>query len=278
MEGLIGFFVNTLVLRTDLSGDPSFVELLGRVRETALGAYAHQDLPFEQLVEELAPVRDLSRNPLVQVMFQLMNAPRQRLDLVGAELGTFGTADSSTRFDLECHLVEHGDSLVGRIIYSVDLFTAATAERLAGHFRTLLAAVVEHPDRRLSEVDMMPAGERDLVLTTWRGRRRPATDATLPQFFEAQVERSPEAVAVRHETGDLTYAQLNALANRLARALVDRGVGPERQVALMIPRSVHTVVSSLAVVKAGGAYLPVDPGYPAERVEYMLRAPGPRAW
>ncbi|MFL6117997.1 amino acid adenylation domain-containing protein, partial [Actinophytocola sp.] len=270
LEGLVGFFVNTLVLRTDCADDPSFVELLDRVRETALGAYANQDLPFEQLVEELAPVRDLSRNPVVQATFQLMNAPRGRTDLVGARTRPFGAGAVTTRFDFECNVVEHDDQLVGHFIYSTDLFDATTVRRMAGHFSTLLRELAGDPERRLSEVDMMTPDERTAITVDWNRTASHGHRCGMHELFEARAEERPAAPAIRSDAGTLSYQEVNARANRLARALVERGVGPERLVALMMPRSVDTIVAALAVQKAGGAYLPVDPEYPADRIAHVL--------
>jgi len=279
LEGLIGFFVNTLVLRTDVSGDPSFTELLGRVRETALGAYSHQDLPFEQLVAELAPVRDLSRNPLVQVMFQLMNAPRESMDLVGTRGEPFGAGGVAVRADLECHLVENGDALVGRLVYATDLFTEDTAERLADRFLRVLTAVAADPGQPVDQVDLLAPRERQEVLHDWNDTavEFPATPRA-HEIFETRVRETPDALAVVHADGSTaTWRELNARANQLARLLVARGVGPDRPVAVALPRSVRQIATIIAIFKAGGVYLPIDPRAPGgpDRVPPDRRATGP---
>ncbi|MFL6124429.1 amino acid adenylation domain-containing protein [Actinophytocola sp.] len=271
LEGLIGFFVNTLVLRTDVSDGPSFVELLGRVRETALGAYANQDLPFEQLVAELAPVRDLSHNPLVQVMFQLMNAPQERMGLAGTRGERFGAGGETIRVDLECNLVEHGDALIGHVLYSVDLFDASTVQRLVDHFLRVLAAVAADPAAPINRIDLLGERERVAVLETWNDAAAvDVPEQTLPRMFERQVERTPDALAVRFGHTRLTYAELNARANRLARLLIAKGAGPDRSVALVLPRGADAVVAMVAVQKAGACYVPIDPKHPAERIAYLL--------
>ncbi|MFL6125537.1 amino acid adenylation domain-containing protein, partial [Actinophytocola sp.] len=274
LERLIGFFVNTLVLRTDLSGDPSFVDLLGRVRETALGAYAHQDLPFEQLVEELAPVRDLSRNPLVQVMFQLMNAPRERIALTGTTVESFGTGVGGTRCDVECYLVERGPRLAGRFVYSVDLFDEPTITRMASHFLHVLAQVAAAPDRSLHHVALLAPDEHRTITVEWNDTAADTPAAALPALFERQVRLTPDAPAVISGEDHLTYAELNSAANRLAHAIRARGIGAESVVALCTRRCVWAAVGLLGILKAGAAYLPLDPEYPAERLAYLLADSG----
>ncbi|HEV2920390.1 MAG TPA: condensation domain-containing protein, partial [Actinomycetota bacterium] len=271
-EDLIGFFVNTLVLRTDCSGDPSFVELLGRVRETALGAYTHQDLPFEQLVEDLQPTRDLSRNPLVQVSFQLLNTPMRALTFGDVEGIGIGQSTATTRFDVEFYILQTPVGLQGQVVFSTELFDAGTVERMLGHFRTLLGSVAVDPDRPLSELSLLENEERERLLVEWNDTAAefPADD-TLAAIFEDRVAQNPDAVAVIFDGVSLSYAELNARANRLAHRLRRVGVRSETVVGLCLERGLDAVVAVVAVLKAGGAYLPIDPDYPDERVRFLIR-------
>jgi amino acid adenylation domain-containing protein/non-ribosomal peptide synthase protein (TIGR01720 family) len=277
LEGLIGFFVNTLVLRADLSGNPSFRALLARVREAALGAYAHQDLPFERLVADLQPQRDPSRNPLFQVMFALQNAPLTRLQLPGLTVSRLDTEEASSTFDLSVSLRETGEALAGWCEYSTDLFDEATIRRLLGHYRRLLEAIVANPDRRLGELPLLTEAERHQILADWSSAPAGSPPARcLHRLFEEQAERAPDAVAVVSEREQLTYRELNRRANRLAHFLRRAGVGAEVPVAVCLERSAELVVALLAVLKAGGAYVPLDPAYPRERLALLLhdaRAP-----
>ncbi|HEX2203314.1 MAG TPA: amino acid adenylation domain-containing protein, partial [Longimicrobium sp.] len=275
VEGLIGFFVNTLVLRTDLSGDPTFRELLGRVRDTTLGAYEHQEVPFERLVEVLQPERSLSHSPLFQVMFTLEDAEGTRASLPGLRAESVDAEVTTTKFDLTLSLGSDGGRLRGALVYSTDLFDRATIQRMAGHLERVLEQVSSRPDARLSEVELPSAEERDVVLHAWnRTEAGFPADVCIHQLIEDQAERTPNAVAVVFEDDAVTYGELNARANRLAHRLVRLGVGPEVRVGLCLERSVEMVVSILAVLKAGGAYVPLDPGYPAERLAYMLEDSG----
>ncbi|MGW2786856.1 amino acid adenylation domain-containing protein, partial [Streptomyces populi] len=277
LDDLVGFFVNTLVLRTDTSGDPTFAELLGRVRETALAAYAHQDLPFEHVVEALNPSRSLARQPLFQVLLALQNVPRTEFALSGLAAEIVLVRTPTAMFDLGFHLLERGgtggpaEGIVGRVEYSTDLFDPATVEALVARWLRLLASVVAEPDRPLSRIDVLTAEERHELLAVRNDTARPVPAATLPALFEAQARAIPEAPAVVFEDTVLTYRELNRRANRLAHALIARGVGPERVVALRLPRSAELSVAVLAVLKTGAAYLPVDPDYPAARIAYMLQ-------
>jgi amino acid adenylation domain-containing protein len=274
LEKLIGLFINTLVLRVDLSGNPSFRELLRRVRETALGAYAHQDLPFEKLVEELHPERDLGRNPLFQVSFQLLPDIEPSDEMEGptrsAELEQ-GTA----MFDLGLDMWESSSGLKGSIEYSTDLFEPATIERMASHYENLLESLAANPDLKLSDLELLSADERQQITIDWN---QTAIDypreLCLHQLFEQQVERTPENVAVLFEQGQLTYAELNGNANKLARYLQRLGTGPESVVGICMERSQATVISLLAVLKAGGAYMSLDPSQPVERLGFMLADAG----
>jgi amino acid adenylation domain-containing protein len=271
LEGLVGFFVNTLALRTDLSGRPTFRELLGRVRASTLGAYAHQELPFERLVEELQPERDLSRNPLFQVTLALQNAPLEEFTLPGLRVAAVEIGNDATRFDMEFHLWEGGGVLAGSLIYSTELFDAATVERLLGHFRNLLEGVVADPDTRLHDLPLLTEAERRQVLAEWNDTRGAyPRDACVHELFEAQAARTPDAPAVVYEDVQLSYSQLNARANRLARRLRALGVGADARVGVQLERSPELIVALLAVLKAGGAYVPLDPEQPEPRLRFML--------
>ncbi|BDI19716.1 hypothetical protein ANSO36C_55180 [Nostoc cf. commune SO-36] len=271
IEPLIGFFVNTLVLRTNLGGNPSFRQLLKQVREVTLGAYAHQDLPFEQLVEELKPQRHLNRNPLFDVMFTFQNAPAQELQLPGLTLGLLSEQRQAAIFDLTLTMAETEQGLAGTIEYSTDLFYASTIERMLGHFQVLLAAIVAEPEQSVSSLPLLTASEQQQLLVEWNH-----TDTEYPQdkciqeLFQQQVERTPEAVAVVYDNQQLTYRELNAKANQLAHYLRSLGVKPEVLVGICLERSLEMVIGLLAILKAGGAYLPLDPAYPSERLAFML--------
>jgi amino acid adenylation domain-containing protein len=271
LERLIGFFVNTLVVRTDLTGDPSFRALLARVRETTLGVYAHHDLPLEKILEELQPERDLSRNPLFQVVFAFQNAPMPPLVAPGLTLSPFEIEERTSRFDLELDLRDTGVGFGGWIGYNTDLFEAATVERMTRHYRALLAAAAAEPDRRLSELSLLSAAERVELLVE---KNQTATDyprkAAIHALFAAQAAASPEALAVLAQEGRLTYRQLDRRANHLAHRLRQAGVGPESLVGIAAERSLAGIVGLLAILKAGGAYLPLDPAYPAERLAFMI--------
>ncbi len=270
IEGLIGFFVNSLVLRTDLSGNPTFRELLLRVREVALGAYAHQDLPFERLVEELQPERDLSRNPLFQVVFALQNAPVEVLELPGLKLSPLDLAPETARFDLEFQLVECLDSLGVVVVYSTELFEQITITRMLEHFQVLLESIVSHPEQRIANLSLLTEIERHQLLGSWNETQATyLQDLCIHHLFEAQVEQTPEAVAVVFEDEQLTYRELNIRSNQLAHYLRQLGVAPEVLVGICIERSLEMVVGVLGILKAGGAYVPL-PAYPPERLNFML--------
>ncbi|MEJ0096572.1 MAG: amino acid adenylation domain-containing protein [Methylocella sp.] len=271
VEGLIGFFVNTLVLRTRLAGNPSFKDLLMQVRSTALAAYAHQDVPFEQLVEELKPQRHLSHAPLFQVMLVLQNAPMEALRLPGLRLEGVEAGSETAKFDLTLMAAEREDELRATLTYNTSLFDAPTIERMAEHFTRLLDGIVEAPETRIAQLPMLSAAERHQVVAEWNATAVDYEGAqTLHELFEAQVAEAPDAVAVAFEGRELTYGELNARSNQLAHYLRQCGVGPEVLVGLCVERSLEMVVGLLGVLKAGGAYVPLDPSYPPERLAYML--------
>ncbi len=271
IEGLIGFFVNTLVLRTDLSGDPSFRELLRRVREVALEAYSHQDVPFEMLVEALKPERNLSQSPLFQVMFVFQNAPRRARQIPGLTFSPVAAHSGTAKFDLTMFVVEQDGRLSGALEYNTDLFERSTIERMVHHFLRLLEAAVERPQTSISSLPMLSDAERRQLLQEWS---RTVMDAPVGDCvhrrFEAQVERTPDAPAVRLGETVLTYRELNARANRLAHHLQELGVRPEITVGLLLERSIEMMVAVLGVLKSGGAYVPLDPAYPSARLRFMI--------
>ncbi|HEX8273730.1 MAG TPA: amino acid adenylation domain-containing protein, partial [Longimicrobiaceae bacterium] len=270
-EELIGFFVNTLVLRTDLSGDPSFRELVGRVRETTLGAYEHQEVPFERLVAELSPERSLSHSPLFQVSFALDTVQETVGGLAGLSVSGVGAEFDFARFDLSLSLVATSRGLRGGLTYSTDLWEAATMRRLVGHFARLVEKASADPDAPLSEVALLDGAERRLLVEEWNRTERPyPRGVCIHELFEAQVRERPEAAALVWGGVELGYAELDARANRLAHHLRGLGVGPESRVGVLLERGPELIVAILAVLKAGGCYVPLDPGYPAERLALML--------
>ena len=272
LENLIGFFVNTVVMRSDLSGDPSFRDLLGRVRTSALEAYAHQEVPFEKLVEELQPERDLSRNPLFQASFQVFNV--QSLPQNIFEPSTLeGTV---AKFDLRLDMLLSPQNLRGFVEYSTDLFDASTITGLIANFLTLLEAIAADPDERISRLQLVAPAERQRLLVEWNDTRSDYPRQSVHELFAAQVERSPDAPAVSFAGVRLTYRELNEKANRLARVLQSRGVGRDVPVGMFLERSADMVVGQLAVLKAGGAYVPMDPEYPDERLAFILEDSGAR--
>ncbi len=269
-EGLIGFFLNTLPLAGDLGGDPDFFALLGRVRETALGAYAHQDLPFEKLVTELAPERDLSHAPVFQVLLVLQNAPLPALAVPGLALEPVAVESDRAKLDLVLNVAETGGGLAGRWIYKTDLFDGATIARIDRQLATLLAGIAAAPERRVSELPLLAAAEAqqlrewNATATVLRG------EACLHELIAEQAARTPGAVAVACAAERLEYRRLDRRANALARRLGALGVGPDVTVGIAVERSLELVLSLLAVLKAGGAYVPLDPSYPRERLAWLL--------
>ncbi|MGW2256266.1 condensation domain-containing protein, partial [Kitasatospora sp. NPDC001660] len=251
LDDLVGFFINTLVLRNDLSGQPSFRELLGRVRETALAAYAHQDVPFERLVEAINPERSMARHPLFQVSFQLQNIPSDRLVLPGVDVDTQPIRLDTAKFDLSFTLAESEDGLAGSVEYAVDLFDRATAQALGARLVTVLEAVAADPDLKVGDIDVLTDEERALVLGEWAGQTAQLAPATFHGLFETAADTTPTAPAIASGDLVLSYAQVEERANRLAHWLRAQGVGTESIVALLLPRSVDIVIAQLAVLKAG---------------------------
>ncbi len=271
IERLIGFFVNTLVLRVNLSGNPTFRELLGRVREVCLGAYAHQDLPFEQLVEELQPTRDLSGTPLVQVMLTLQNAPKVESKLPGLTLSPLLADIRTSKFDLTIFVVGNEQRLLLDAEYKQELFEEATISRLLAHLETLLTSIAANPDQPIADIPLLTPAERRQLLVEWN----PAgasyrQERCLHELFERQAEAHPDIVAVVHEDEQLTYGVLNERANQLAHYLRGLGVGPDICVGLCVERSLELIVGILGILKAGGAYVPIDPALPRERLSFIL--------
>ncbi|AGZ41987.1 non-ribosomal peptide synthase/polyketide synthase [Actinoplanes friuliensis] len=278
LDDLVGFFVNTLVLRTDTSGDPTFAELIARVRETDLAAYAHQDLPFERLVEELNPERSLARHPLFQTMLNLDNAtPATVAELPGLTVSGRPSGTVAAKFDLSFELAERGATadgppvLGGWLDYSTDLFDETSAARLTARFTRILAAVAADPHRRLGSIDVLDPAERRTLLADRNDTAEDFPAVAVHELVARQAARTPDAVAVTAGTTTLTYAELNAAANRLAHRLIRQGVRPEDRVAVLQERTAELVVTSLAVLKAGGVYVPLDPHQPAARSEFILR-------
>jgi amino acid adenylation domain-containing protein len=278
IEGLIGFFVNTLALRVDLGGEPTVAELLRRVKARALEAQRYQDLPFEQVVELVQPARSLSHTPLFQVMFAWQNAPRGALELPGLRAGPVGPeAQVTAKFDLSLSLQEAGGRIVGGLEYATALFDASTAERFLGYLRRVLEEMVAGDGQAVDRMALLSAAERRRVLEEWNATGAEYPAACVHELFEAQVDRTPRAVAVVHGEHSLTYAELDARANRLAHHLRERGVGPDAHVGICVQRGVEMVVGVLAILKAGGAYVPLDPAYPEDRLRFMLADSAPVA-
>ncbi|MFD5558806.1 non-ribosomal peptide synthase/polyketide synthase, partial [Streptomyces sp. NPDC127068] len=281
LDELVGFFVNTLVLRTDTSGDPSFTELLERVREANLAAYAHQDVPFEHLVELLNPQRSTAHHPLFQVILGLQNAQEASFGLPGLGVEVEGVELGVSKGDLELNVVErHGDDgepqgVISAVQYSTELFDRSTVEGVLARWVRLLEQVVVDPSAPIGRVELLTGEERVQLLSGWNDTAADVPGVSLVGVFEEQVRRAPDATALEYGEQCISYGELNVRANRLAHWLIGEGVGPERLVALELPRSVDLVVAVLAVQKAGGAYLPVDPAYPRERREFMLRDAAP---
>jgi len=270
-EPIVGMFVNTLVLRTDLGGNPSFSELLQRVREVAMSAYVHQDLPFEKLLEEVRLERDTSRNPMFQVMFALENASTATLELAELKMELMPVETETAMFDLTLSLQETASDITGSFEYNTDLFDTSTIKRMARHFQVLLEGIIASPEQRLSDLPLLTPAEENQILLQWNNTQSEyAQDKCLHQLFEVQVKRTPDEVAVVFGNQKLTYQQLNCRANQLAHYLRSLSVGADVLVGLCVERSLEMVVGLLGILKAGGAYVPLDPDYPKERLAYML--------
>jgi amino acid adenylation domain-containing protein len=293
-EGLIGFFVNTLVMRHDLSGDPRFIDLLKRTRTMALQAYAHQDVPFEQLVEELNPARSTSHTPLFQVMFILQNAPIEAIELPGLKVHALqwtegekdregasegkdreGASEGTARFDLTLSLRESAAGLLGGVEFNTDLFERKTIRRMLDHYARLLEAIATAPRSRLSQLSMLGEAEQRQQLIEWNATHRAyPQEQCVHELFEEQVKQAPDRVALVHEGNELTYAELNRRANRLAHRLIEHGVGPEMRVGICMERSPEMVIGLLGILKAGAAYVPLDPNHPQKRLAHAVQDSG----
>jgi len=274
LETLIGFFVNTLVLRTDLGGNPTFVALLERVRDVSLTAYQYQDVPFEKLVEELRPERDVSRTPLFQVMFSVQKGGQEELAVEQLAFTSLPATTATAKFDLTLVLEESGEGLRGGLNYNTDLFAPGTIERMIGQYQRLLSAVIANPELHLSELPLLTEAEKQQQLVDWNDTQAEYPQQCIQELFEAQVAQSAEAVALVFGEEEITYSELNQRANQLAHYLRQHGVGPEVPVGISLDRSVDLVVGLLAIIKAGGAYVPLDPEYPLERLAFMIEDAG----
>jgi natural product biosynthesis luciferase-like monooxygenase protein/amino acid adenylation domain-containing protein len=273
LEAVVGCFVNIVVLRAELSGEPCARDLIGRLRERCLDAFAHQELPFDRLVEELQPARDLSRNPLFQVMFALHNAT-ERLELPGLAARSLELDPGAAKVDLALELEETPQGLAAWFEYATDLFDEATIARMAAHWRVLLESMAAAPERSVWQLELLSQAER-AALEQWNRTEAPAPALGCVHWqIEAQVRRTPDKVGLIFEDKEITYAQLDEKADRLAARLIELGVGPDRLVGVHLTRSIAMVVAVLAVLKAGGAYVPLDPGFPAERLRYMAADAG----
>jgi len=272
VEKLIGFFVNTLVLRTDCSNDPTFRELLDRVKQKAVDAYTHQEVPFEKLVEELQPERKLGSSPLFQVTFQLHNTPRSSIDFPGLTLIPVEVASGTAKFDLSLSMGEERDGLKATLDYNTELFDGATINRMLGHLQVLLEGIVADPDRPISTLPVLTEPERHQLLVEWNDTKREyPKDECIHELFEKQADKTPDAVAVVFEGQQLTYRELNRRANHLADHLRQLGLGPGAAVGICVERSIEMIVALLGILKAGGAYVPLDSTYPRERLAFMAQ-------
>ncbi|HXI74595.1 MAG TPA: condensation domain-containing protein, partial [Pyrinomonadaceae bacterium] len=270
-ENLIGAFVNTLVLRGDLSGHPTFREVLARVRQTVMGSFCHQDVPFEKLVEELNPERKANRSPLFQVMFAFQNMPEPQLAVNGVKFAPINVENNAAKFDLTLEVQEAPDGISVSFEYARDLFAAETIERMLAHYQNVLMAIVSDPAQRVDELQLLSKEEQHRLLVEWNENGIETSPQTcVHSLFEAQVARTPNAIAAEFKGQRFTYAELNARANQLAHYLRTCGVGPETLVGVSVPRSLEMLVAILGVLKAGGGYVPLDPKYPRERLQFMI--------
>ncbi|ARU62659.1 hypothetical protein CBW65_18025 [Tumebacillus avium] len=274
LEPLIGFFINTLVMRTDLAGDLTFAELLRRVKQTTLEAFAHQEVPFEMIVADLQPERNLSHSPLFQVMFSLQNAPVGSLEVEGITFKQIIVDGGTAKFDLLVNMQELQDTLYATFEYNADLFDEATMQRMSGHFSRILSEIAEQPDQKLADLPLLTEEERHLLLVEWNRTETDLPALPVHALFERQAAQTPEKTAVRFGSETVTYRELNERSNRLARHLQKIGIGAGQLVGLAIERSTELYVAMLAILKAGGAYVPFDTAYPAERLSYLLEDTG----
>jgi amino acid adenylation domain-containing protein len=270
VEEVVGLFVNTLVLRTDFSKSVTFRELLSTVRDVCIGAYTRQDVPFERIVEELQPLRDPARNPLFQVMFILQNVPARTVDVADLTVNPIIIDTQSSKFDLTLALVEQEQKLIGSFEYNTDLFNRETIERMANHFQSLLESIITTPDQWISTLPLLPEAERRQLVTVWNDTATDVTDCCIHELFEAQVQRTPEAIAFEFRGDELTYRELNCRANQVAHYLQTAVNAPEKLVGICMEPSVEMLVGLLGILKAGGAYVPLDPYYPYERLQFMV--------
>lgn len=272
VERLIGFFVNTLVLRTDLSGNPSFEQLLAKVRSTTLEAYSYQDLPFNKLVEELQPERSLSYNPIFQIMFSVEKSPISQREFAGLTANSFSIESKTAKFDLDVTVFEEGISeLIVQWNYNTDLFNLSAIERMAGHFQALLKGIVIDSKQAISQLPLLTKFEQEQLLIGWNNRATDySQDKCIQQLFEEQVENTPDAIAVIFQKQQLTYRELNNRANQLAHYLRSQSVAAEQFIGISVERSLEMIVAILGVLKAGAAYIPLDPVYPSDRLSYMI--------
>ncbi len=275
IEPLIGFFVNTIVLRADLSGNPTFRELLQRMHDVSQEALDYQDLPFEKLVDALQPERDMSRSPLFQVMFAYQKSLISEIKLPGLTVKPVDVQSRTAKFDLTLEIMERSDGLRGTFEYNADLFDATTIERMQQHFQNLLLSIVADPDQRIRSLSIMSDSEKEKLLHAWNDNKMPLPrPETLHELFDAQARKTPEAIAVNFNGDALTFAELNNRANQVANHLIKQGVGPEVLVGISAERSLELIVGLLGILKAGGAYVPLDPAYPADRLDYILADAG----
>jgi amino acid adenylation domain-containing protein len=270
VEGLIGFFVNTLVLRTDLGGNPSFAELMRREREVSLGAYGHQEAPFEKLVEEINPDRDLSRSPLFQVMMALQNTRREEMEIRGLKVIEQEVETGVSKFDLTLGLTEAGEGIVGSLEYSEELYDGETIRRMARHYEKVLEEVVRNAERRIRQIELLGEAEKRQITEEWNETERKYEEARLAhEMIRDEARRNPEAVAVNCEHRQLSYRELNRRANQLGQYLMELGVGPDVRVGICLERSIELIVGMLGILKAGGAYVPMDTSFPASRLKMI---------
>src|SRR6185295_538350 len=270
-EGIIGLFASTHILRTDLSGDPTFKQLLARVREVVVGMHTHRSIPLKTLVEELRPERTLSHTPLFQVMFVFQNTTQEKLELAGLSLNFFEVESTITKFDLTLLMTEGTNGLSGAIQYNTDLFDASTIARMVSHLLVMLEAIACDPQQRICFLPLLGPSERHELLIEWNNTKTSyRQDKCIHDLFDEQAESSADAVALIYEDEQVTYEGLKRRANQLAHHLRRLGVGPEVLVGICLDRSTEMIVGLLGVLKAGGAYVPLDPAYPKQRLKYML--------